>query len=254
MPPTRLPLLPASALVLLVVVFGTYVRDIAEALGRPIPALPMPFGGSLLDNLIAALLAIAVACALYRGSALRALGLAPAGGRGPLLVVLAALPCALGLWLLGDGLRPLDPVALLMLAVLFPLAEEVLFRGLGFVFVVRVLGWPWVPAAILQALVFGAVHALNFGGLDGGSVAAIIFAVTTLGAFSFAWLNRLDGYRIWSGLALHIALNLVWSMVALPDAAALEWPSIALRLGAAALAIFLLWRCLTTVERRGARL
>ncbi|WP_236689012.1 CPBP family glutamic-type intramembrane protease [Xanthomonas vesicatoria] len=39
-----------------------------------------------------------------------------------------------------------------------PLAEEIVFRGFGFVFACRALAWRPALAALLQALVFGAVH------------------------------------------------------------------------------------------------
>ncbi|HEV8695410.1 MAG TPA: CPBP family glutamic-type intramembrane protease [Lysobacter sp.] len=39
-----------------------------------------------------------------------------------------------------------------MLAVVFPLAEEIVFRGFGFVFVRRHLRWRFAAAALVQAL------------------------------------------------------------------------------------------------------
>lgn len=255
MPALRLPLPLASLLLLLTVVLGTYVRDIAKAIGLPIPPLPMPFGGSLLDNLLAVALAVVVgALLLARGSLLRALGLHGNGARGPLLVLLATVPCWLGLYLLGTPNPKVDLLPLLMLALLFPLAEEIVFRGFGVVFAVRVLRWPWWLAAVLQAIAFGGIHWWGSGGMEGGGMAAIVFAVTGIGGFLFAWLNRLDGSTIWSGLALHVSLNLAWSVISIPDALALGWQSIGLRLGAGLLAVLLLWRLLPAAARRPAPL
>jgi hypothetical protein len=162
---SRLPRLPASLVLLLAVALGLWVRDIAKAIGTPIPALPMPFGGSLLDNLLATALALLTAIVLLAPgrSLARSLGLQWNGARGPLLVLLATVPCWLGLWWLGALATDIDPLSLLMLALLFPLAEEILYRGLGFVFAQRVLGWPWWLAASVQAVLFGAVHWLGFG-------------------------------------------------------------------------------------------
>lgn len=253
---SRLPVVPGSLLLLLAVALGLYVRDIAKAIGTPIPALPMPYGGSLLDNLLAVLVAVIAAFALLgrRRALARGLGLQWNGARGPLLVLLATLPCWLGLWWLGGLNREMDALSLLMLALLFPLAEEILYRGLGFVFAQRVLGWPWWLAASVQALLFGAVHWMGFGGLDGGAPALLVFAVTAIGGFVFAWLNRLDGYTLWSGLALHVSLNLAWNVISVPDAVALGWQGIGLRLGAAVLALVLLWRLLPPRSRQPAPL
>lgn len=249
---SRLPAMPASVVLLLAVALGLSVRDIAHDIGMPIPALPMPFGGSLLDNLFAVLVALLVARLLLApGHSLRrSLGLQCNGVRAPLLVVLATVPCWLGLWWLGGINNDIDALSLLMLALLFPLAEEILFRGLGFVFAHRVLGWPWWLAAAVQAVLFGAVHWLGSGGLEGGALATLVFAVTALGGFVFAWLNRLDGYTLWSGLALHVSLNLAWNVISVPDAIALNWQGIGLRLGAAALALVLVWRVGSSRRRR----
>ena len=43
---------------------GLNLRDVAAAAGAPIPALPMPYGGSLLDNALAVLLALLLAALL----------------------------------------------------------------------------------------------------------------------------------------------------------------------------------------------
>ncbi len=241
---SRLPPAPAALLLLLAVALGLYLRDIARAIGMPVQPLPMPFGGSLLDNLLAVLAALVTAHVLLVPgiSRWRSLGLQGNGARGPLLVLLATLPCWVGFWFLGGFSTEVNPLSLLMLALLFPLAEEILFRGLGFIFAVRVLGWPWWLAACVQALLFGGVHWLGLGGPDGGALALLVFALTALGGFAFACLNRLGGYTVWNGLALHVSLNLAWSVMAIPEDAALGWQGISLRLGAVALSLLLVRR------------
>ncbi|MFH7467886.1 hypothetical protein, partial [Pseudomonas syringae group genomosp. 7] len=60
-------------LVLLGVGLGLNLRDIAAAIGTPIPALPIPYGGSLVDNALAALVALLLAALLRpRGTSLLA--------------------------------------------------------------------------------------------------------------------------------------------------------------------------------------
>ncbi|KOQ78890.1 membrane protein [Stenotrophomonas maltophilia] len=244
---------PAAVRVLLVLLgvgLGLNLRDIAAAVGTPIPALPIPYGGSLLDNALAVLMAVLLALLLRpRGMGLLAsLGLRGNGWGGPLWVLLASLTCWLGLALLGTPNTALTTLDATMLAVLFPLAEEVLFRGLGFVLLVKIVRAPWPWLALPQALLFGMVHWLGFGGLDGGGTALFVGAVIALGGFIFAWLDHLDGDTLWCGLILHVSMNLAWNVFSLDDAAALGWPATGLRIGTALLAVAALaWQ----VRRRG---
>lgn len=239
---SRVPAPLRLMLVLLGVGLGLNVRDIAAAIGAPIAALPMPYGGSLLDNALAVLLALLLASLLRpKGIGLLAsLGLRGNGWRGPLWVLLASLPCWLGLALLGTPNTALTALDAAMLTVLFPLAEEVLFRGLGFVLLVKIVRGPWPLLALPQALLFGWVHWLGFGGFDGGGTALFVGAVIALGGFIFAWLDHLDGDTLWCGLVLHVSMNLAWNVFSLDDAVALGWQATSLRIGTALLAVAVL--------------
>ncbi|NED61765.1 CPBP family intramembrane metalloprotease [Streptomyces sp. SID10244] len=236
---SRLPTAAHLLLVLLGVGLGLNLRDIAAAAGTPIPALPIPYGGSLLDNALAVLVALLLATLLRpRGMGLLAsLGLRGNGWGGPMWVLLASLPCWLGLAMLAPPNTALDAT---MLAVLFPLAEEVLFRGLGFVLLVKIVRGPWPLLALPQALLFGMVHWLGFGGFDGGGTALFVGAVIALGGFIFAWLDHLDGDTLWCGLVLHVSMNLAWNVFSLDDAVALGWQATSLRIGTALLAVAIL--------------
>ncbi len=239
---SRLPSATRLLLVLLGVGLGLNLRDIAAAAGTPIPALPMPYGGSLLDNALAILVALLLATLLRPRSMglLASLGLRGNGWGGPLWVLLASLPCWLGLALLGTPNMALTALDAAMLTVLFPLAEEVLFRGLGFVLLVKLVRGPWPLLALPQALLFGMVHWLGFGGFDGGGIALFIGAVIAFGGFIFAWLDRLDGDTLWCGLVLHVSMNLAWNVFSLDDAVALGWQATSLRIGTTLLAVAVL--------------
>ncbi len=238
---SRLPT-AARVLLLLGVGLGLNLRDLTAAVGLPIPALPMPYGGSLLDNALAVLVAVLLAALLRpRGVSLAAsLGLRWHGASGPAWVLLASLPCWLGLAMLGSPNTALTTLDASMLAVLFPLAEEVLFRGLGFVLLLKIVRGPWPLLALPQALLFGMVHWLGFGGFEGGGVALFVGAVIALGGFIFAWLDHLDGDTLWCGLTLHVSMNLAWNVFSLDDAVALGWQATSLRIGTAALAVVVL--------------
>ncbi|WP_295517451.1 CPBP family glutamic-type intramembrane protease [uncultured Stenotrophomonas sp.] len=239
---SRLPTAARLLLVLLGAGLGLNLRDLSAAVGLPIPALPMPYGGSLLDNALAVMLAVLLAALLRpRGVGLTAsLGLHWNGASGPAWVLLASLPCWLGLAMLGSPNTALTTLDASMLAVLFPLAEEVLFRGLGFVLLLKIVRGPWPLLALPQALLFGMVHWLGFGGSEGGGMALFVGAVIALGGFIFAWLDHLDGDTLWCGLVLHVSMNLAWNVFSLDDAVALGWQATTLRIGTAVLTVVVL--------------
>ncbi|HEX7814649.1 CPBP family intramembrane glutamic endopeptidase [Dyella sp.] len=217
------------------------VRDIVEWLGGHVPDPPFGYGRSFMDNLMAVVLALLAAWCLRPRTAGRLhahLGLAAPGWRAPLCVLLATLPNWIGLAYLGQWPNDLDLEGLFFKALLYPLAEELVYRGFGFVFARTALGWRLGYAVLVQAFFFGAIHWL---GLRGEEVAGQVFAITCLGGIVFAVLDAMNRYTIWCGLALHASLNAAWSFYDVAPTAATGWEGNALRLGSAALALLLVW-------------
>lgn len=165
------------------------------------------------------------------GRAVRSLGLQGPVGRGYLFGIFATLPMAFALTTLAAAQVPLG--AVIGSAVLGPLAEEILFRGFLFLWLVRMAGWrPW-PAIAVSALVFGLAHAgdlaspllsigasLYFGQLDSaGRVIRMVVlhdipyvAMLSAGGVVFGWLVVRWG-NLWPAIGLHSAINLWWLLL-----------------------------------------
>ncbi len=238
---SKIRMLTTALAVPLILLIAIDVRFIAETLGIPIPLPHIPFGGSLFDNVSAVLVVVAAAALLRRKdspSLVHLLGLGSPGWWAPLLVLLATIPNWIGLAFVGTLQTDIDFQAMFYTALLFPLAEEIVFRGFGFLFVRRVLGWRLIPAVAVQALIFGWEH---WYGLRGSDVAIQVFLITLTGAVVFVALDAMNRYTIWSGLALHVSLNAAWNFYDVAPTAATGWTGNLLRIASAAIALFLVW-------------
>ena len=70
MPSLRLPTWLAACVVVLTLAVSINLRDLAAWMGTPIPKLPIPYGGALLDNGLGVLLVLVVAVLLLRPTGL----------------------------------------------------------------------------------------------------------------------------------------------------------------------------------------
>lgn len=233
-----------KAVVVVAVLFAALsVRDLAAMAGVKIPGLPMSsYAGSSMDNLLAvALVLIALLLLRPRNAGLsvaRLFGLGAGGWTAPLWVLLATLPFWVGCAVTGKLQSSIDWRGMLFTALLFPLAEELVFRGFGFIFTRRALRLHMLPAVLVQALVFGWVHWVGMGDSE---LAMQVFAITLLGGIVFAVLDAMDGYTLWCGLALHVSLNAAWDVFDVAPSAATGWLGNGLRVLSAVLAIGGVW-------------
>lgn len=236
----RLPI--AFLLVTLVLLFAMSLRDLLAKIGLHIPSLPMPYGSVAMDNLIAVVAAVLVALTLgeQRANLVANLGLRWNGWRGPALALAATAPIWLSSALHGHASSAWSLKQVLFLALLLPLAVEIVYRGFGFVFAHSDLHWRFPAALLVQAIAFGLIHWHGAGG-GLGSASLQVFLVAAGGAALLAMLDALDGNTIWSGFAFHASLNAAWIVFALPGNPATGWTATWPSLFSAALAIVLLW-------------
>jgi uncharacterized protein len=237
---TRKHPIAAVLIVALVIGIGPDLRDILEALGTGVPRVPMPYGRSLIYNVMAVAIAVAAAMSLEaRRFVARDLGLRWNGLARPALTALSTLPCWLGLAWRGRVSGDFTALDLLFPALVFPLAEELVFRGFGFIFTRKSLGWPIFLCVLVQALVFGLDHWIGAGAQ--GSVALQVFALTFTGGVFFAALDAMSGYTIWNGWVWHSSVNAAWTVFSVSATAAGGALENALRLVSMALALLLAW-------------
>lgn len=87
--------------------------------------------------------------------------------------------------------------------------EEVLFRGFLFGLLFRRIGWGFIPASVLGAVIFALGHL--YQGSDTSELIGI-FLVTFIGSAWFAWLFIEWKENLWIPIFLHILMNLSWTL------------------------------------------
>lgn len=190
-----------------------------------------------LKSLLEITLAVIAVAALYRlglVGTFRELGFRRPVARPVAAALLATLPMA-AVFAITAGLgSELKVAEIAYLAVLSPLAEEVVFRGFAFHGLHRRAGWGFWPSVLVTALVFGLVH------LEKGTSASDligIFLITGVGGALFAWLFTAWGDSLAAPFILHAAMNLCWQLFRVGDTAFAGWLPTALQVTTALLAI-----------------
>lgn len=166
-----------------------------------------------IKTLLAIGLCLAVASALW-GRGIDHFALSRGALRGLTFGFVATTPMLLG-FALTRRVAIEDAMALLFLAVLFPLGEEIVSRGFAFRALHVHERWPWWSAAIVVALVTGAMH------VEKARTAAAffgLFLVTGVGGALFCWLLA-RWNSLWFPFALHMFMNLWWGVFSVAETA-----------------------------------
>lgn len=145
-------------------------------------------------------------------------GLGGSAWRGLLFGLLVTLPMAIPAFVWGRMTHEETAISLLFLAGVWPIGEEIVFRGYAFRQLHRYAGWGFWSAAIVIGLVFGLLH-LGVASVRGMSLGGQMGTVAIIGAggILFAWLFVRWNDNLWVPFAVHGFMNLWWTMFDISD-------------------------------------
>lgn len=156
------------------------------------------------------------------------------------LSLVVTLPMLIPSLIAGHFNPELDPAYVLFTALIWPLAEEIVYRGYVLRQLYRRANWRFWPAAVLSSLLFGLVHLDAQHVMDEG-IAVQIGSVAMIAGLSIlgAWVFTRWDDNLWVMVFLHGFLNLYWHVFELGDNPLGGLVSNILRLTCAVLAILL---------------
>ena len=152
---------------------------------------------------------------------------------GLLFGFVVALPMLLGFVLTRRPAAEISLANVFFLAVFYPLAEEIQFRGYAIGQLYRRAGLPSWFAILFVAIFFGLGHVEKGQSL---SEIAGLFLLTGLGGATFSWL-LIKWQSLWVPFALHMFMNLWWEAFSVSRTALGGWFPLALQILTAILAI-----------------
>ncbi len=197
----------------------------------------VPYGVTLVVNALGLAL-LAVVILLIGGRDARPLvklaGLSAPIGRSLLFAAAIFIPATAIAILIAKPARDVSLYDQAFLSVIFPVMEEIGFRGLAIGALMTLARWPFALAALAPAAVFGAAHAAQ-----GESLAEIagVVAITGVGGFLLGWIFVRWRFNLWPAIFAHAGMNALWGFFDLGENAIGGWTGNALRLGVIAAAI-----------------
>ncbi len=176
-----------------------------------------PYGWPLLLNaldLAAVALAFRIIAGVTWARQWKAAGLALPLTASLLFAAILFVPAGVVLWTLGGVTEGIEADELTFGGVIFPVFEEVVFRGLAIGVLMVHFRWPFWVAALLPSLFFGAFHMWQGDSLE---ESLTIAAFTAIGSVWFGWIYWKWGFNLWPAIWLHVGLNSAWIIFALGD-------------------------------------
>jgi uncharacterized protein len=134
--------------------------------------------------------------------------------KGALFPLICTLPMFIGFWVFLPFNNALTAEDVLISGVAAAFFEEFIFRGFLFGQLFRFTKLGFVPAVLLGAFLFAAMHLYQSDDL---STLIGIFSTTFMGAVLFAWLFAEWNYNLWVPIFLHFFMNLSWMLFAVSE-------------------------------------
>lgn len=239
--------------VVLAVTIGLIAMSFSGGIVRSLP-LPevvtaLPYFRSTLSYLIDILLMLGLLRLIGGVGFIRiwqAVGLSKPWRSSALLAACVFIPATLFMFAFGSLSQSTGPVDLVFGGLVFPIAEEITYRGMATGILLLICGWGFWPAALLPAIIFGLAHAAQGASL--GEIGGIV-AITGLGGLFFSWLYVRFGNNLWPAFALHAGLNTLWSAFDLGQNALGGWIGNGLRLAVVAGALLFAWKGLVWLRQ-----
>lgn len=207
----------AIAAILAAMVFNAISGDLLESMGLRDALRGIPYAFSVLANtvdLVFLVLAFWLIAGVSLGRQWQIVGLAK-----PLLAPLAFaailfVPACAAAWAIAGPAETIEARELAFGGVIFPVYEEVIFRGLAIGVLMVHFRLPFLIAALLPSLFFGALHMYQSDAL---TESLTIAAITAFGSFWFGWVYWKWGFNLWPAILLHVGLNSAWTIFALGE-------------------------------------
>ncbi len=162
------------------------------------------------------LLAIMLIC--YRPEKiLPELGLSAPVWKGFIPALVITIPMSLSYAFLGEFPDINTAARTVGLSLFAGFFEELWFRAFVFGQLFRRAGWGFIPAVLVNGILFGLGH-LYQSSDTGGSI--MVFLVTFAGAAWFSWIFIESGGNLWLPVSLHFFMNLSWGLFSMDQTAA----------------------------------
>ncbi|MBR9792090.1 MAG: CPBP family intramembrane metalloprotease [Gammaproteobacteria bacterium] len=133
-------------------------------------------------------------------------GLSSSAEVGVLWGLVFVSPMLIG-FAVSDAPAQFAPTMLVTKALLPGFLEELMFRGFLVGMLIKVAGWRLLPAALVNAVLFGIGHWFQ-GATFTEALMASVF--TGIGGLWFAWLFVAWRHNLWLVATLHILMNACW--------------------------------------------
>lgn len=122
-----------------------------------------------------------------------------------LVASLCTLPMFLGGWLT-SVVNEDAGLAMAFAGAIWPgFFEELIYRAMIAGLLMRVAKWPFVPAVLVSAVLFGWVHLYQ---ADDMVSAVMVFMLTSLGGIGFALFYKFWNWNLWFPVFMHMFMNL----------------------------------------------